>query len=622
MTKGHAANAGLVATAANLTTLRLGNNQLSGSLPVELGRAARLESLDLRSNNLAGPIPPEFASLMMLKSLILAHNPALAGPLPAGITALVRLERFIAGGTELCLPADSHFEKWFGAIADRQLGLCLDGPTVYLTQAVQSWDYPVPLLAGEPALLRVFATVPSGTVARMPEVKATFYVNGGQRHSVRIDGSGQPIPTELVEGDLELSANAEIPAEVIVPGLEVVIDVDPDGTLDPALGVTKRIPDSGRIEVDVRTVPDFDLTLIPLLWEGDADSSVVTSVGGMEADPTGHKLLREVRTLLPITDLAVTAHQPVYTSHSDPWQMLAQVEAMRLMEGGSGHWMGVFTMRPGTRRAWPGGYARLGGTASVSIPESYYMAHELGHNLGLLHAPCGGAGGPDPWFPSPTGRIGAWGYDFGRLALVRPSVPDVMSYCNNAGVWISDYHFNKSLGHRLSAAATETVAAANPVQALLVWGGRDEDGVPYLDPAFVVDASPYMPRAAGEYSIEGTTADGEPLFSFSFDMPVNGHAVGEETGFAFTLPLLPEWAGNLTAITLSGPNGSVTLDGTTDRPMAILRDPRTRQVRGFLRGISAATQAQAAASSAVRVAGSGLEIHFSRGIPEAAAWRP
>ena len=36
------------------------------------------------------------------------------------------------------------------------------------------------------------------------------------------------------------SSNAVIPAEVVQPGLEMVVEVDPDGTLDPALGVATR----------------------------------------------------------------------------------------------------------------------------------------------------------------------------------------------------------------------------------------------------------------------------------------------------------------------------------------------------------------------------------------------
>ena len=94
----------------------------------------------------------------------------------------------------------------------------------------------------------------------------------------------------------------------------MVVEVDPDRTLDPALGVTKRIPDSGRMAVDVRDVPPFQLTLIPILSEADPDSSVVQSIADMAADPDGHELLRDARTLLPVAEITVATREPVTVS--------------------------------------------------------------------------------------------------------------------------------------------------------------------------------------------------------------------------------------------------------------------------------------------------------------------
>ena len=51
--------------------------------------------------------------------------------------------------------------------------------------------------------------------------------------------------------------------------------------------------------------------------------------------------------------------------------------------------------------------------------------------------------------------------------------------------------------------------------------------------------------------------------------------------------------------------------------MTILRDPVTGRVRGFLRDVGDPAAAEAGAlGSAV-----GLDLLFSRGIPDAAAWR-
>ncbi len=598
---------------SDVTTLNLGGNELTGPLPAELGRATMLEDLDLRSNALTGPLPPGFGNLTQLGSLMLADNPGLAGPLPPGIVALDRLERFMAGGTELCRPADVRFDTWFRSIANRRVASCRDGAAAYLTQAVQSWDDPVPLLAGRPALLRVFVTAPNGGGATMPSVRARFYVDGNERHALDIAAGAQTIPSEIVEGDLALSANAEVPGSVVVPGLEMVIEVDPDGTLDPALHVTKRIPETGRLAVDVRRVPPFSLTLIPFLSDTETDSSIVETVAAMAADPDGHELLRGARSMLPMTGLDVTGREPVVSSWTDAARLLGQIHAMRLMEGASGHWMGL------VGHGRPRGIAGVGGWSSVSFVDARIIAHELGHNLSLSHAPCGTwSDSNDPWFPHANGAIGAWGYDFEQGTLVPPHSSDVMSYCQHIGYWISDFFFNKALANRLASADAEVVAATHATRTLLLWGGRDEDGVPYLDPAFVVDAVPSVPAAGGKYTIGGTTADGTPVFSIPFDMPRIGDPEGEETSFVFALPVQARWA-DLARITLSGPGGSAVLDEMTDQPMAILRDPRTGQVRGFLRDPAAPTQT--AADAAGQGGGPGLEVLFSRGIPSAEAWR-
>ena len=145
----------------------------------------------------------------------------------------------------------------------------------------------------------------------------------------------------------------------------------------------------------------------------------------------------------------------------------------------------------------------------------------------------------------------------------------------------------------------------------------DAEGEPFLNPAFVVDNQPALPDSAGEHRIMGRTASGGELFEFNFAMPPMSEGDGSSS-FVFALPVQPGWAGNLASITLSGPGGSVTLDQDTNRPITILRNPRTGQVRGILRDLPPATQA--ARDTAGRAAGPGLKVLFSRGIPDAAAW--
>ena len=593
--------------------LDLGHNDLSGPIPPELGTLAGLWRLRLGHNDLSGPVPPEVGGMSNLREIELTDNAGLSGALPEQLTEL-KIEVLTAGGTDLCAPSDDAFQQWLGAVRQRRVISCADSEpaSAYLIQTVQSRSYPVPLVAGRPALLRVFVTATSAG-ASMPPVRARFFLDGVETHVADIASSGLPIPADVNEGDLDASANIEIAGEVIQPGLEMVIEIDPEGTLDPALGVAKRIPADGRRAVDVRAMPMLDLTLVPFLLEQAPDSLILALTSAMAESPDGHELFDDTRTLLPVRELAVTAHEPVLTSTNDAHNLYRETWAIRAMEGGTGHYMGTIAGRAIGAR----GLASRPGRISFSVPTSRVIAHELGHNLSLRHAPCGGAGGLDPSFPEPDGSVGTWGYDFRNGRLVPPTRPDLMAYCEPS--WISDYYFTNALRFRIhdeGERATHAVAA--PRRSILLWGGVDPDGKPFLEPAFVLEARPSIPQPGGEYRITGVDAGGRELFSLDFDMPVPADGDGRPS-FTIMLPAQDGWAGNLAEITLAGPGGSDTLNAESVRPMAILRNPRTGQVRGILR--RQPPVAQAAMEGVGRVAEPGLDVLLSLGLPDAEAWR-
>ena len=540
----------------------------------------------------------------------------MAGALPARLTDLGRLEALLAGETGLCAPSDARFRDWLEGVWKRRISPCVGNglPLAYLTQTVQSREFPVPLVAGEEALLRVFMTAERADGETIPPVRARLYVNGRESHVVDIPGKSVAIPTEVEEGSLLRSANAEIPEEFVQPGLEIVVEIDPEGTLDPGLGLKKRIPETGRMAVDVRAMPTFDLTLIPFLWRSERDEAILGLVEDMAADPEGHELLWDTRTLLPIGELKVTAHEPVLSSSNSAFALLSETQAIHAMEGAGGHYKGMMS-GPVTGAS---GIASLPGRVSFSVPDSFVMAHELGHNLNLFHAACA-VTGDDPSFPYDMGSIGAWGYDFREDGqLVSPNRPDLMSYCEST--WISDYHFTNALRYRLHTAAGGGVSSlvGAPARSLLLWGGVDAGGSPFLEPAFVVEASASLPRSTGEYEIIGRNGAGDVLFSLQFQMPEVADGDGSSS-FAFILPVQPEWADQTTSITLSGPGGSTTLDHGTHRPVTILRNPQTGQIRAILRGPEA-TPAHLDATVSALSLDPGLERWTSRGIPGPDDW--
>ena len=77
---------------SNLTVLTLASNQLTGPIPPELGNLTNLESLDLGGNQLSGEIPSALGDLSNLEGLELWGN-QLTGEIPAALGDLAKLER-------------------------------------------------------------------------------------------------------------------------------------------------------------------------------------------------------------------------------------------------------------------------------------------------------------------------------------------------------------------------------------------------------------------------------------------------------------------------------------------------------------------------------------------------
>jgi len=566
-----------------IRSLSLGGNNLKGTITPYLAELDSLQYLNLESNGLEGTVP-ELLAWLPLSELRLSDNPGLGGELEEMFMwSLIDLKVFLAGGTNICAPNNQDFRSWLRGIAERRVKMCgvQASPAAYLTQATQALkaEDRVPLVGGKKALLRVFATSAYSTHEGIPPVKATFYEDGSELRTLTLPGRSQAIPTGVAEHALDQSSNVEIPPDIIRPGLEVVIEIDPEGTLDDELGVAARIPADGVHEYEVHYMPTFDLTVIPFLWEEDPDSAIIGYVEKMEEEKEANGRLHSTYDLLPIKDFEVTAYKPVETASNLAGALLRRTDAIRQSDGGAGYFQGQMS---GGRPDGVAGVAWLNHKSSFSIPSNLIISHELGHNLNLRHAPCGGAEGADPSYPHDNAKTGTWGYDIRNHAMRDPDRHrDLMSYCQPQ--WISDFYFDKALQYRRNRGYPERRAPAEATQTILLWGGLDEDGEPFLDPAFVMEAFPGLPASPGAYELTGRDRGGTALFSLSFDMPEVGDAPGKSSYFVFTLPVREGW-GSLASITLSGPGGSVVLDGDTDNPMTIAREGKSGPIRAFWDG--------------------------------------
>ena len=562
-------------------SLSLADNNLVGTIAPQLRELVALDHLNLASNKLEGAVPTSLSRLP-LSELHLTDNPGMEGELTDDFHMHLRgVDALFAGGTDVCAPNERLFRRWLRAIPARRVKMCKrEDAAAYLVQATQAMEGSdrVALVGGKEALLRIFPTSSHSTHSGLPPVRARFYVDDEEVYTATTTrDTSTAIAVDIDEGSLRKSVNVKIPGEHLKPDLEIVVEIDPEGTLDEELGVSARIPETGRERYRVYDLPVFDLTLIPFLWESDPDSAILDYVEEMEEKKQDHGLLHSTYDLLPVDSFLVTAYESVENSSNCAHDLLGATDVIRRSEGTDGYFQGQLS----GRYTCAAGVAYVAHKSSFSIPRNTVISHELGHNMNLRHAPCGNPQGPDPNFPQDDGTIGNWGYDVRRERTLDPDTHDLLSYCDPQ--WISGYHFDKATRYRNAREHDGPRGPSGAVRTLLVWGGLDEHGKPFLKPAFVMEAFPGLPASAGAYSLTGRSGDGEELFSLGFDMPRVEDAPEGSSSFVFTLPAQTGWS-SLATITLSGPGGSVTLDGDTDNAMTIAREGIGGRIRAFWDG--------------------------------------
>ena len=559
----------------------------------------RVTGLNLRNNGVTGSVPYELGYLRELVDLDISGNAGLEGMLQEWMTDLA-LKTLQFGDTGVCAPATERIATWLGRMnawsGDECMGaesILVSVPVVYLTQPIQKQDGGVPMIAGRNALLRVFAVADSLNYLDS-EARATFFMDGEAVHVANMTAGGRRgIPLEVDEGRLETSHHALIPGEVLEPGLEIVVEFDPDGRLPLRDGSQRRVPDSGRLAVDVRELPAMKVTVVPIQIEGE-DTDLAAAASRLTLESLA---FRHLRKMLPLGEVQFSVRETFHFS-GDQRYLLRDVDLLRQADGDPGYYVGIV---PASGVGYRPGRTSLADTTGVTI------AHEIGHNINLMHAPCGGPQNPDPDYPYLAGRTGGWGYDFEKAAVVGPTTPDLMSYCRPPA-WISDYHYVRAMEHRI-AEETSTAAgwtgASRKTPTLLLWGTAGPDRVT-LDPSIVLDAVPSVPEGGGPYRITGRSGGGGPLFSLSFTPMIE--AESGEGHFVFLLPVDAAWAGSLASIILTGPNGSDRLDGTVRRPIAIVTDKVTGRIRKLLRDFET-----------VPLAGPGEVVTVSWGLPDSEA---
>ena len=426
---------------------------------------------------------------------------------------------------------------------------------VYVTQSVpaaDSDDSPnvrAPTIEGRAGLIRIFITTTREDAGYTPEVVLHWRDGSNVKDSAVLIGP-DPIPTTAFESNLGDTFNYTFDASFLDEGMDVYIEIDPDNHVMEAAEGNNRFPSSGWYKLGVKVVPSLDMTFVPMTVNG------VPAVVDQEIAET---LLVDAVAILPIADYTIEIHTPIAYNGDDWGEMLDVITQAKLDDGSPRTYIGI--VAEGAVGCCTGGMGWIAWPASVSLERSSIVAHELGHNLSLRHAPCGNPDGQDPGYPYSGAGIGSWGYNIDESLLVSPAKHlDLMSYCSP--VWISDYHYDIAAEFRTSVVGFASNTLVGEDEVVMSFMGviesvdfvdkrlrprSDETGSPFavkspvrvsrISRVAMVDAAP-LPPTSGDYVLVGVNDAGSTVMSF----PFSGFFVeseGPDTAkyFAFSIPI-------------------------------------------------------------------------------------
>jgi hypothetical protein len=472
-----------------------------------------------------------------------------------------------AGLNTLAASAPGIGNLSFTAEALAPLELSIDA--VQLNQGSQTGDGDIPAVAGRPGLLRVVVSANrSNTVA--PDVRVRLFRDGVQLWERTISAPTAGVPVSPALNLLQRTWNIELSEEEVQPGLEVEAVVDPQQALSLPSRENTRFPrGDGQAPLVVAELPPLRVLFIQIQAtrhnaSGEIFPSTVESFlvptrkwipsGAVEGTLRGTPLVtdrdltddEEVRGLLEDLQLARTL-----ASATDEYYHGIMPDISGLPVAG----MAWLTTSPFSRSRSGLSYDRMPAAANT-------VAHELGHNLGRRHSPCGDVEDADPAFPYAGGGVGSPGYDIVDKTLQGPGgVYDYMGYCSPR--WTSDYTYRNILEWRRNdPLAVGAAGNADPMAAdvaeqsgLLLWGRVNDERVE-LHPAFHLEARAVLPDVDGPNVLRGLAADGSQLFELSFTGTAVPHARNPtEHGFSWFVPLTASQLAALDRVELSSPHG-------------------------------------------------------------------
>jgi hypothetical protein len=451
------------------------------------------------------------------------------------------------------------------------VSLVLAVDAVHINQGNQTYAGTVRGVAGRAGLLRVIVRANEANTLALP-VRLRLFDGATLLREIQLPAPSSSVPLDPDLANRNHTWNVPLSAEEAVAGLTVEAVVDADHSITVADSAAKRFPrGTGTASLDLVTLAPLRITFIPI------HATVQATTGAITAENV-ETYLTATRQWIPASAVLATVRAPYTTSHdlsvAANWsKLLQELQAIRTGEGARDEYyhgiIGSFSGIPygglAYRPTAPSSTARSG-LSYDRIPGSpETIAHELGHNLGRMHAPCGSPSNIDPWYPHSNAALGSAGYDLVSGGLRHPAQHrDYMSYCTPR--WTSDYTFDGIAEWRRNDPravfedGANLAASAHVESGLLVWGHMDGHGGATLNPAFALVSTPVLPTGTGPNTVRALAADGSELFRLSFEaVPVEDGHDPDERHFAWFVPVDAASIATIARLELTTPAAAAAL---------------------------------------------------------------
>gem|GEM_PF-3860580 len=416
------------------------------------------------------------------------------------------------------------------------------------------------LVAGKGTLFRVFVSPGTRWVDKLSKARLILTEPAG---SIRVFETEKLMVGPSIDGNGSSTFNFSIQGSAINPDTKYQVELDM-GPECRRFESSRSVPRQGPLLLGAVNVPTLEVVLVPMAYDADRSHRL--------PDTSGQQLERiksAMLAMLPLRDVRLSVRSAVTTdmpldAESFP-MFLEKIRGLRATDnaGVNVHYVGLVmpaaTLAEYCKGSCTAGLAfgnmvddpalRVGVALGFPGDEATRtLIHELGHTLGLKHAPCNTNDSVDPAFPHEGGLLGVWGYDERQRRLRDPSaVGDFMGYCSDH--WISDYSYNKIM------ARVRSFAPLSGSQALSVGTAFSESMTSVWVPSVGPLRRGESKLAAGTFARSVQVARWQPTIGAPVEVQVQSLPVEDLPGRMWMVPSrLLGLSGELAL-----PNGNVRL---------------------------------------------------------------